>query len=316
MNKDRYYLGVDTSAYTTSLALIDQDYKIIYDLRKVLEVKSGSLGLRQQEAIFQHMQNLAALLEEIDKELLDKIQAVGVSTRPRNIEGSYMPVFLQGYNFSRTISHTLDIALKEFSHQEGHLGAEYKYLEKLYTSDIVSFHLSGGTTEFLLVEEGLKSIEIIGSSLDISFGKLIDRLGVYVGLEFPAGKDLDMLAESGEILEVDLAINIKDDYFINISGYENYFKKMIDSKQYKKEDIMRTLFNFIAKILNKLIKKIARDYKIKTFLITGGVSSNSHIRKDLYRLLDTYNGDIDLYFQSRKLSSDNAVGIANLSLFL
>lgn len=314
MIREGYYLGVDTSAYTTSLALIDQDYKVIYDLRKVLDVKKGSLGLRQQEAIFQHMKNLPELLEKIDKRLFDEVQAIAVSSRPRDIEGSYMPVFLQGYNFSRTISHLLDIPLKEFSHQEGHLGAEYKYLEKLYTSDIVSFHLSGGTTEFLLVEEGFKSLKIIGSSLDISFGKLIDRLGVYMGLKFPAGKELDKMAEDGSLLKLDVAINIKDDYYINLSGYENYFKRIIDSKKYKNEDIARTLFSLIANILARLIKKIVKNKEIKTFLMTGGVSANSHIRKDLEKLLA--KSDIELYFQTGKLSSDNAVGIANLSVFL
>lgn len=120
----KYYLGIDTSNYTTSVALIDENNNILVDLRRVLKVKKGQRGLRQQEAVFQHINNMSVLIEEMSK-LVDvyNIDTVSCSSRPRNLPDSYMPVFMVGKQQALIISNLLKTKFREYSHQEGHIAA-------------------------------------------------------------------------------------------------------------------------------------------------------------------------------------------------
>ena len=201
-----YYLGVDTSNYTTSLAVIDSKNNIICDKRKILDVELGKKGLRQQEALFQHIKNLPILFSEIDIDM-SIVSAVGMSTRPRTVEGSYMPCFLAGDSFAKTVSHSLNIPLKRFSHQEGHIGS--CLINNNVQGEFLTLHLSGGTTETIHCFNRPHNLEIdsIGGSLDISFGQLVDRLGVKIGLGFPAGAELERIAQNGEKLNIKIPVS-------------------------------------------------------------------------------------------------------------
>ncbi len=301
------YLGVDTSNYTTSLAVVDSNNNIIFDKRKVLDVEIGKKGLRQQEALFQHIKNLPLLFAEIDIHKLD-IKAIGASTRPRALEGSYMPCFLAGDSFAKTVSHSLAIPYKRFSHQEGHIAC--CLIDKSIQGEFLALHLSGGTTEIINCVNRMDNLELdtIGGSLDISFGQLVDRLGVKVGLSFPAGAELESIAQNGEKLNIKIPYKINDGYF-NLSGLENYFVRLIDKKNHKIEDICFSLFSLFTDIIIDLINYEWNRTGINTVFIVGGVASNSIIRKGISEGLS----NIDILFAKKELSSDNAVGIAYLT---
>ncbi len=301
------YLGVDTSNYTTSLAVLDANNNIIFDKRKLLDVEIGKKGLRQQEALFQHIKNLPLLFAEID---IDKasIKAVGASTRPRALKGSYMPCFLAGDSFAKIVSHSLDIPYKSFSHQEGHIAC--CLLNDDIKGEFLTLHLSGGTTETIKCVNKIHNLELetMGGSLDISFGQLLDRLGVKIGLAFPAGGELESLALNGERLNIKIPYKINDGNF-NLSGLENYFIRLIAEKNYKIEDIFFTLFSLFTDIIRDLISYECNRTGINTVFIVGGVASNSIIRKGILEGL----ANIDILFADRELSSDNAVGIGYLT---
>lgn len=311
MNK--YYLGIDTSAYTTSISLIDDNENIIFDLREYLKVHKNQKGLRQQEAVFQHLNNFPKLIEKLSQDFdFSKIHTISVSSKPRNIQDSYMPVFIFGRNQAYILSKILKANYKEFSHQEGHISAGLINNKNLFNKRFISLHISGGTCEFLLVDnlkENL-NISLIGGSLDISFGQLIDRIGVYLGYEFPSGAELDKKAMEGELIDTKVPINIKDGFWTNISGLENYFKNLIDEKNHKVEDIIFTLFYTISRIIIKIILNTYIEYEIDDILITGGVAANSHIRKFLIDKLSRYK--INVFFPYKKFCTDNAVGISYL----
>ncbi len=117
------FLGIDTSNYTTSAALYDEEKGEIIQRKKLLPVKEGELGLRQSDAVFAHVKQLGGIVEELfDKKSYD-ISAIGVSTRPRDIEGSYMPCFVVGDMVTKTLSSTMNVPRFEFSHQQGHIAA-------------------------------------------------------------------------------------------------------------------------------------------------------------------------------------------------
>jgi N6-L-threonylcarbamoyladenine synthase len=300
------FLGVDTSCYTTSISIVDSNGKIIVNLRKVLEVKSGKQGLRQSEAFFQHIGNLSLLYKElVSKVDLSLIKAISVSSKPRNIEESYMPVFLSGLYFARNIGSTLNIKVNEYSHQEGHIMAS------IFSSNFslknnkffYSLHLSGGTTELLKCKYVNKRFhsEIIGGTLDISAGKLFDRVGVKMGLDFPCGKIMDKLSEKSNTEEL-YPISIKGNFF-NLSGLESHGYKNISLR--KNEDNAKSLIMSFSKTIYKVLSEIGSDYDI---LVTGGVSANGFLRKNLSENLS------NVYFGSIELSTDNSVGIALLGM--
>ncbi len=309
----KYYLGIDTSNYTTSVALIDENNNILVDLRRVLKVKKGQRGLRQQEAVFQHINNMSVLIEEMSK-LVDvyNIDTVSCSSRPRNLPDSYMPVFMVGKQQALIISNLLKTKFREYSHQEGHIAAGVMNRNLALCKKFLSFHISGGTSELLLISNENKKldIKIIGGTLDISVGQLIDRIGVEADLSFPCGKEMDLIAENGENIELSIPIKIKDKRWFNLSGMENLFKNLINSTSYKVEDIFFTLFNVIGSFIYKVIVNGCKDYEIDTVLITGGVSSNSIIRKTLSDNL--IKQGIKPYFPEKRLCVDNSVGIAYL----
>lgn len=298
------YLGIDTSCYTTSIGIVDDQNQLIINKRKLLKVKKGKQGLRQSEAFFQHGSNLVQLYEEILLEVdINKIKGISVSTKPRNLEDSYMPVFLSGLQFAKTIGLSLGIKVKEFSHQEGHImaslissGLVLKENMKFY-----SLHLSGGTTELLECEYKHKRVQsnIIGGSLDISAGQLIDRVGVRMGLAFPCGKEMDKLSEKNDTNKL-YPIAIKDLYF-NLSGLESYGYKNIDV--ISNEENARKLLMSLSETIALVLKKVKKDYPI---IMTGGVSANSLLRNQLSEKVE------NIYFGNRTLSTDNAVGIAML----
>lgn len=308
---NKYYVGIDTSAYTTSLAVIDEDNNIVLDLRKMLRVKDGKKGLRQQEAVFQHIKNLPHLIEEmVEKIDINRIHTVSCSSRPRGLEGSYMPVFITGQGQAYILSKILKTEFREYSHQEGHIGAGIMGSPLLNSEEFLSLHISGGTTELLLVENknNKMTIDIIGGTLDISLGQLVDRIGVKLGFKFPCGKKMDDISQKGSLLDRRVPISISNKTWFNLSGLENYFSNLIDSKDYKVEDIILTLFNTASSILYKVISNAYEEFGLKDILITGGVSANSYIRDYLKRRLN----NMDLYFASRELSTDNGVGVAFL----
>lgn len=302
-----YILGIDTSAYTTSIALINEENnEILADERKILEVKQGQKGLRQQEAVFQHLKNLPELYSKITHDL-SKINTVSVSSRPRNEEDSYMPVFIVGRNFGKVISHTLNCEFLEYSHQENHISSSlidnYKNID-----EFLAVHISGGTTEFVSAKKGIKGFEtkIVGQTKDITFGQLIDRLGIMMDFPFPCGKYMEEYIKGKNVGKLTTPRIIKGSY-INLSGMENYFGNLLN--KYTKEEIITSLFDYIAEYIVQVIYSLSHLHH-KTLIISGGVASNSYIRNYIMKSIKGY----EILFPAVNNSSDNAVGLAFLPI--
>ncbi|MBQ3057158.1 MAG: peptidase M22, partial [Clostridia bacterium] len=122
--REACYIGIDTSNYTTSVAVANERGDIIANLKTPLPVKEGERGLRQSDAVFAHTKNLPSLLDG----LRDSIKglsplAVCYSQKPRNAKDTYMPCFLSGAVEAHAIAAALDIPIYTCSHQEGHVMA-------------------------------------------------------------------------------------------------------------------------------------------------------------------------------------------------
>lgn len=295
-------LGLDTSNYTTSAALFDGQSGESFS--RLLEVRPGELGLRQSEALFQHVKRLPALLEKLSGE---RIQAVGASTRPRAVEGSYMPCFLAGESQGRGIAAALGAPFYAHSHQQGHLAAAAWSAGRLDLLDapFLAWHLSGGTTELLLVrpEGWTVTAEIIGGTSDLSAGQLIDRTGVMLGLRFPAGKALDGLYAQSDV-SYDPHVKLNGLTF-SLSGMENQ-ARVLQEKGEKPADIARFALDAVSHVVCRATQEAQRRYPGLPVLCSGGVASNSQLRE---RLTDRCGA----MFAEPRYSADNAMGIAILT---
>ena len=307
-------LGFDTSNYTTSVASFDG--KVGENRSLLLPVKAGELGLRQSEALFSHIKRLPELSDRLFAHLDPaEISAVGVSTRPRAVEGSYMPCFLAGESQARVLASALHVPLLAFSHQQGHIAAVLWSAGRmdLLGTDFLAWHLSGGTTELLLVRTtaaGEIDCEKLGGTTDISAGQLIDRTGQLLGLDFPAGKALDALAGQGSGDDSGAQCAPRDKaYFrvkvtgseFSLSGVQNQVQSYY-AKGTSPEETAYFALRSVVEAVRKATRNAQKQYDLPV-LFSGGVASNSMLR----RLMS------DAIFGAPQYSTDNALGIAVLT---
>ena len=302
------FLGIDTSNYTTSAALFDSEANTIIQSKKLLPVKAGELGLRQSDAVFAHVKQLGDMVQNVFAEYGGKITAIGVSTRPRDIDGSYMPCFLVGEMAANCLGAALKVPVLPFAHQQGHVAAALYSAGRLdlFRERFIAFHLSGGTTEALLVEPSAERIircTKVGGSMDLKAGQAVDRIGVMLGLPFPAGKYLEELA-----LKSDRKFKIKPvmkGTECCLSGIENKCRKMLENGE-KPEDIALFCLKSVEAALCGMTDAMLSEYGKLPLVYAGGVMSNCIIRNTIE---NKYGG----IFAKPEFSSDNAAGIAVLA---
>jgi len=298
-------LGLDTSNYTTSAAVLSDGS--MYSYGKILPVKPGEIGLRQSDAVFHHTRQLPEVMAQIGNRLPD-IRAIGVSTRPRDAEDSYMPCFLVGIGTAEILSQALQVPLHRFSHQQGHIAAALYSANRLdlLKERFIAFHLSGGTTEAVLVEpdsEKIFSTKLIASSLDLKAGQVIDRIGVMLGLSFPAGKHLDPLACS-YTGKIKAKASMKGAN-CSLSGVENKCRQLM-GKGAAPDEIAATCMAYVLASVDGMCKALREEYGPLPVLFSGGVASNSMLRKEM-------TAKYGALFAEPKYSADNAAGIAVLA---
>lgn len=303
------FLGIDTSNYTTSAALYQTENGKIQMKKQLLPVGEGALGLRQSDAVFHHVKQLPVLLAALTENNAVSLSAVGVSTAPRRTEGSYMPCFLAGDAVASSLSSVLGIPKYAFSHQEGHIMAALYSAGRMdfLNQEFYAFHVSGGTTECLLVRycKGRFDIHLIAKTLDLKAGQAVDRVGVMLGLPFPAGRALDALAcGCKEQIRVKPTLKGAD---CSLSGVENRCKKLFE-KGADEAYIAKYCILSIQETLSEMTKAVLAEHGPKPLLYAGGVMSNSMIRSCLE---ERFAG----VFAQPDYSSDNAAGLALLAAY-
>ena len=303
---DKLCLGFDTSNYTTSAALFGGG--TAENRGKLLTVPEGALGLRQSDALFQHVKRLHLMAEQLRADgVMGKIAAVGASTRPREAEGSYMPCFLVGEGEGRTLAAALGAPFYPCSHQQGHVAAAAWSAgrEDLLDRPHLAWHLSGGTTELLRVEPEGHTVrsQVVGGTSDIAAGQLIDRAGVLLGLPFPAGKALDALYPQAE-KELSFRVKLIGLTF-SLSGMENKVKELAERGE-APAAIARFTIDTIMDVLIRATGEARKRWPGLPVLCSGGVASNRQIRAALERACGAV-------FAQPQYAADNALGVAILA---
>ena len=298
-------IGMDTSNYTTSIAYFDGVGG--ENCSRLLPVKQGELGLRQSDAVFAHIKSLPELSGRLFSHIEAKnITAVGVSTRPRAVEGSYMPCFMVGYSHAKMLSDALGVPLVEVSHQQGHVAASLWSAGHMELMDEahLAWHLSGGTTELLLVEPEGKNVKCtkIGGTTDISAGQLIDRTGQLLQLPFPSGKHLDELSKEAAMKET-FKVKCADMQF-SLSGVQNKVQQFHEKNGIPAETAGYAL-RCVAKAVYLATEQALKAYPGLRVVFSGGVASNSMLRQVI--------APLNPIFSQPQFSTDNAMGVAVLA---
>ncbi len=300
-------LGIDTSNYTTSAAWFDG--KTGENRSRLLDVRPGELGLRQSDALFAHVKRLPELAAALPLDRLghgEKICAIGVSTRPRETEGSYMPCFLAGTSQAETLGTILHVPAHRFSHQQGHLAAALwsSGRMELMERPFLAWHLSGGTTELLLSEPSgnILTARRIGGSTDLSAGQLIDRTGKLLNLPFPSGKSLDHLSREAEGTD---SFSVKcPGLEFSLSGVENQVRDYYNRGASPAETAAFALRSIIGAV-RAATEHALTQYRDIPVLFSGGVSSNAMLRQ-------AFSGT-GAVFCPPEYAADNAMGPAVLA---
>ena len=298
-------IGIDTSNYTTSIAYFDGIGG--ENCSKLLPVRQGELGLRQSDAVFAHIKSLPELSGRLFSHIqADSITAVGVSTRPRAVDGSYMPCFMVGYSHAKMLSDALHVPLIEVSHQQGHVAASLWSAGHMELMDVphLAWHLSGGTTELLLVEPDGKNVRCtkIGGTTDISAGQLIDRTGLLLELPFPSGKHLDALSKEATLKET---FKVKcNNMEFSLSGVQNKVQQFQAAHNDPVETSAYAL-RCVGKAVYLATEQALKAYPGLRVVFSGGVASNSMLRQMI--------APLDPIFSQPQFSTDNAMGVAVLT---
>lgn len=302
----KYALGIDTSNYTTSVALVNLDTNEVTYSRKLLPVKNGEAGIRQSEAVFHHQKQLPVVIKDLIKDKKYDIISIGVTNKPRNIEGSYMPCFMTGYTFAESLSTLMSIPCLTTSHQINHILSALKGTDNMdfIKREFIAFHISGGTTDCLLISPNKSDIikaQQFSSSLDLKAGQAIDRVGLMLGLSFPCGKELEKLALSSNY-------NFKEKIKLKgndccLSGLENKCKKMLESGELK-ENVAMYCLSYIGNTIIKMTEAVRKKYPKLPVVYSGGVMSDLIVQNMISSAIN------NVYFCNAEFSCDNAIGSA------
>lgn len=302
-------LGLDTSCYTTSAALCSTD-SLPRQERRLLPVPKGERGLRQSEAVFAHVRQLPKVLLPLLAENKEKIDCVCASDRPRDGEDSYMPVFQVGVSQGKTLAAALNVPFFTTTHQRGHIAAA-KYGTGLDADRFVALHLSGGTTDTLLIDGN--AFTPLGTSCDLHAGQLVDRIGVKLSLPFPAGQYLEELAIKGENRNRVPVSFEADGLRCHLSGAEAQLMRMIETGE-AKENVAAEVYGVLCRTVLRLVQAAAEASDTKDVLIAGGVASSRLLRDMLMERNEKRRTGLRLFFGRPEFSGDNAVGVALIGL--
>ncbi|HIR09977.1 MAG TPA: DNA-binding protein [Candidatus Avoscillospira stercoripullorum] len=296
------YLGIDTSNYTTSVAAFDGRDGV--NRSRLLDVAPGQLGLRQSDALFSHVKRLPVLMEQLFSAVSPgEIQAVAVSTRPRAVEGSYMPCFLAGVAVAKSLAAALGVPCHEVSHQQGHVAAALWSAGRMDLMDKphLAWHLSGGTTELLSITPEGKNVraEKIGGTSDISAGQIMDRTGKLLALPFPAGKALDQLSQGVEVKP----FRVKTQGLtFSLSGLENQVVAFYQRTN-SPEETAAFAVSSVCDVVLRTTREAQKQYPGLEVVFSGGVASNLTLRRVCGFGV----------FAAPQFSTDNAMGVAVLA---
>jgi N6-L-threonylcarbamoyladenine synthase len=296
-------LAVESSCDDTSVALL-KDRAILSNVIFTQDhTKFG--GVFPEQASREHLNNISLVYDQAMQEANLKLEDVDViaATYAPGLVGS----LLVGYSFAQGLSYGQNKTVFPVHHIKGHIYAAM--LEHDVELPAISLVASGGHTSLILLDKD-HNFQEIGCTLDDAVGEAYDKVGRMIGLSFPAGKEIDQLSQKGNV-NIKMPVFQSDDYNFSFSGLKSFVFRYLQQNDVLHEDLAAS-FQFAVEesLIYKSIKAF-KDFKARSFILSGGVAANSGLRKRFKALL----GD-KVYWPQIRLCLDNAAMIGAAAYFM
>lgn len=312
-------LGIETSCDETAMAIINEKKDILsHIVVSQIDIHKEFGGVVPEVAARNHLD----VIDNVFDLLLDKaglnatdIDIISATTGPGLIGG-----VIVGTVFAKTLSSVLKKPFIAVNHLEGH-ALTCRFTDNLEFPYIL-FLLSGGHCQILKVN-GVGDYSKLGETIDDSLGETFDKVAQMIGLEYPGGPKIEQLAKLGNENKYKftkpLIDNHKSDELFNFSfsGLKTAVRREIEKigtlKDEDKADIASSFQKTVIEILINRLKNVIKSEKdIKNIVVSGGVSANQAIKKELTNVCEKYG--CDLFTPPIKLCTDNGIMIANAGL--
>lgn len=304
-----YILSIETSCDDTSVAILKND-KVLSNIVSSQQIHEIYGGVVPELASREHDRLIVPVISKAIKESnvsLNEINAIAY-TRGPGLLGS----LLVGTSFAKSLAYCLNIPLLEVNHMHAHILSIFiNDNPKKPDFPFIALTVSGGHTQLVLVNGPLEFIQI-GTTLDDAAGEAFDKSGKLMNLDYPAGPKIDKLSKDGDPNKFKFSKPSVKDLNFSFSGLKTNFKNFIIKQPlgFVEDNLSDLCASIQSTIVNILIDKIkmARDkHGINEFVICGGVSANSFLRKKLNEL--EKNDNINTYVPKVSYSTDNAAMI-------
>ena len=316
LRRNNFILAIETSCDDTAASVL-KDRKVLSNCiadQNLIHKAYG--GIVPELASRAHQSKIIPVVSQaLNKANIDKKELTAIAyTQGPGLLGS----LLVGSSFAKSLSIALGLPLIPINHMQGHLLVHFieNINIKVPVFPFLGVTLSGGHTQLILVKKYFE-MELIGTTLDDAIGEAFDKCGKQLGMDYPAGEQIDKLAQNGDPMRFDFPITKLKNYDVSYSGiktaFMNFLKKQKDSTFITKNlnDLCASLqYSLIQIILNK-IQKAAQDYNINQIVIGGGVAANSEIRIQLKNKAKSEGWEV--FLPPQNLTTDNAamIGIAS-----
>ena len=311
-NKDIYILGIESSCDDTSAAILKNGI-VLSNIIANQNIHKKYGGVVPELASRAHLSNIIPVIDAALNESNVKLKQISAIafTRGPGLMGS----LIIGTEFSKGLALSLDIPVIEVNHMQAHILVHFINNSNLKpTFPFLGVTISGGHTQFILVEEHFK-MKIIGQTLDDAIGEAFDKCGKKIGLDYPAGPEIDTLAKDGDELKYEFPLPKVKNGNISYSGTKTAFinflhKNKLKNKNFIDEnlnDICASIQkNLIDNLLNK-VESLSNENNLKTIVFGGGVSANSYLKARMKNASKTNNWKV--YIPKLEYSTDNAAMI-------
>tara|TARA_B100000575_G_scaffold249919_1_gene216564 strand:- start:1495 stop:2517 length:1023 start_codon:yes stop_codon:yes gene_type:complete len=314
-----YILAIESSCDDTAAAVL-KDNEVLSNCIANQEIHRDYGGVVPELASRAHQANIVPVVQQaLSIANIDKKELTAIAyTRGPGLVGS----LLVGSSFAKSLSLSLDIPLIEVNHMQAHILCHFiKNKEKKPPKfPFLGVTISGGHTQLILVEDFFKMTEI-GTTLDDAIGEAFDKCGKTMGLDYPAGPEIDKLAINGNPEAFKFPIPKVKDFYVSYSGVKTAFLNLISKNINKNRNFIKDNLNdlcasiqktLVEIIMNK-IEKASNSLKINRVVIGGGVAANSEIRRVLNDM--SISSDWEIFIPPIEYTTDNAAMIGIVAYY-
>ncbi len=319
-------LGIETSCDESGVALLEvkgDKFRVLSNLvASQVNIFKKYGGVVPEIAARKHLENLLPLLEQSLSEArigVEDIDAIGVVYGPGLITS-----LIVGIETAKTLSLIWQKSLIPVDHMKAHILAnliegESGILVKI-KYPAICLVVSGGHTMLVYMKDE-NNFKTIGQTRDDAVGEAFDKVAKILGLSYPGGPIISEKAVNAdkEFFKLPRPMINSGDFDFSFSGLKTAVKNEWDQEQFKdKENIRKMCSAFQQACIDVLIKKTiaaAKEYKVKSILLGGGVAANKELRKRLAEKINLEFKDVKFFQPELNMTTDNALMVAMAAYF-